>query len=166
MFGSRSTFGDDRSLTNFVLRGHKVIYCKSAVAETIVPDTYMKFLKQQLRWKKSWIREGLMAASFMWRKNFFAAASFYANLFLPILGPILVARIVYKALESNDFSIIGVFVLGVALLGLLFGVYLNITQRDKNYLYMPVFSLFYMFFLVWQIPLALIKINDTRWGTR
>ena len=90
LFGTRSTFGDDRSLTNFVLRDWKVVYCQKATAFTIVPDKYMKFIKQQLRWKKSWIREGVKAASFIWRKNIIASTSFYTNLLLPIFSPVIV----------------------------------------------------------------------------
>ena len=54
--GVQATFGDDRSLTNFLLRRYKVIYSADAVAVTIVPEHHLKFLKQQLRWKKSWLR--------------------------------------------------------------------------------------------------------------
>src|SRR5207237_5662645 len=62
--GVQATFGDDRSLTNFLLRRYKVIYSSDAVATTIVPEHHWKFLKQQLRWKKSWLRECLIAATF------------------------------------------------------------------------------------------------------
>ena len=48
--GVRATFGDDRSLTNFLLRHYKVIYSSTAVATTVVPETHAQFLRQQLRW--------------------------------------------------------------------------------------------------------------------
>src|SRR6202020_2815247 len=52
--GIESTFGDDRSLTNCVLRDWRVVYEKRAISHTIVPDTFRGFLKQQTRWKRSW----------------------------------------------------------------------------------------------------------------
>jgi hyaluronan synthase len=74
--GTPATFGDDRSLTNFMLRRYRVIYHSEAVCTTIVPETYMKFFRQQLRWKKSWIRESFLASLFIWRRHPFAAFFF------------------------------------------------------------------------------------------
>lgn len=165
-FGSRGTFGDDRSLTNFVLKTWKVHYCKSALATTIVPETYKKFFKQQLRWKKSWIREGIVAASFMWKKQPAASFAFYMNFIIPLFGPILVLRLFYKtAILANPLAF-GVFILGMVLMGALFSLYLKMVQREKLVFYLPLFSLLYMFVLVWQMPYALIRITDTKWGTR
>src|SRR6185503_6194363 len=76
--GAQCTYGDDRSLTNFLLRqGYRTIYAPEALSQTIVPDTWSKFLKQQLRWKKSWTRESLIAAMFMWKRHPLAAISFF-----------------------------------------------------------------------------------------
>ena len=164
--GTRSTFGDDRSLTNFVLRTWRVEYCRSARATTIVPEKYMKFMKQQIRWKKSWIREGITAAKFMWRKHPIAAVSFYTNLLLPIFGPLLVARILYMSFVAGKPETFLVFVAGTSLMGIAFAAFLNLYERKKYWYCMPLFSLLYALILVWQMPYALFRINDTRWGTR
>src|SRR6185369_7867438 len=63
--GAPATFGDDRSLTNFILRTHRVIYNENAVCATIVPETWKKYMTQQVRWKKSWLRETMIAGRFM-----------------------------------------------------------------------------------------------------
>jgi hyaluronan synthase len=86
--GAPATFGDDRSLTNFMLqRGHKVIYDARARCTTIVPEDYRTFYRQQLRWKRSWLRESLRACSFMWRFPPLASLSFYLGFLLPLIGP-------------------------------------------------------------------------------
>ena len=54
LLGQRATFGDDRAMTNFVLKGHRTSYQDTAICSTIVPNTYKVFLKQQMRWKRSW----------------------------------------------------------------------------------------------------------------
>lgn len=164
--GTKSTFGDDRSLTNFVLKNWNVEYCQNAKAETIVPDKYLKFLKQQLRWKKSWIREGSVAASFMWKKHPFASLSFYINLILPTLGPIVVGAVIYKSIIELNYIYFLAFIFGVTILGLLFGLFLYFMQKEKYFYYMPLFSIFYTVFMIWQMPYAIIRINDTKWGTR
>jgi hyaluronan synthase len=78
--GSKSTFGDDRGLTNFVLQGWKIVYCEKARATTIVPEKFPVYWRQQLRWKKSWIREGTFASTFMWKKTHpLASFAFYTT---------------------------------------------------------------------------------------
>ena len=67
--GRPATYGDDRSLTNFVLRNWKVNYDELARSRTIVPTHFRVFLRQQLRWKRSWTRESLIVGRFIWRKQ-------------------------------------------------------------------------------------------------
>jgi len=51
--GKVVTFGDDRALTNWIIRqGHKTVYVAEAKATTVVPESLKIFLKQQVRWKK------------------------------------------------------------------------------------------------------------------
>lgn len=163
--GTRSTFGDDRSLTNFVLRSWKVIYCRKAMASTIAPETYKVFFKQQLRWKKSWLREGTNAGSFMWKKNIIAALSFYINLLIPIAGPIIVLRVFfYDFLIKGDTPFF--FIAGILAMSFIFGVYYYFIFENKHWWRVLQFTLLYTFVLIWQMPYAVIKLKDTRWGTR
>lgn len=163
---SNGTFGDDRSLTNFVLRNWNVIYCEAAFARTIVPTTYSAFFRQQLRWKKSWIREGLVAAEFMWKAHPLASVSFYINLIIPALGPIIVGRLFYLTIVHADFIYLIVFTVGIILMSSAFGLYMRFVKEGMYCRFMPAFSLFYMFVLVWQMPYAILRITDNRWGTR
>ena len=92
--GVESTFGDDRSLTNCVLREWKVRYEEKAVSHTIVPETFQQFMKQQTRWKRSWTRESLIVATFIWKKNPIAAIATYISVVLPLVAPIAALRAV------------------------------------------------------------------------
>ena len=89
--GRPATFGDDRSMTNFILKTHRTGYQDSAICSTIVPSQMKVFLKQQMRWKRSWLRESLRAGSFIWRKEPFMALFFYIGLIVPIAAPVVVA---------------------------------------------------------------------------
>ena len=164
--GTRSTFGDDRSLTNFVLRDWKIVYCENAKAVTIVPEKYMQFLKQQLRWKKSWIREGFVSSSFMWKKHPVAALSFYINLILPTLAPFVVGWVLYMTISHYNPLFLATFLFGVITMGSLFGSFLYITQKEKYWFYMPLFSIFYTLIMIWQMPYAIVTLRKTHWGTR
>jgi len=64
--GQKCTYGDDRSLTNFVLRsGYYTVYQKNAVVYTTVPSNLKKLAKMLARWHKSFIRENYIFATFM-----------------------------------------------------------------------------------------------------
>jgi hyaluronan synthase len=87
--GSPCTFGDDRSLTNYVIRKYDAVYSQDALAYTVVPDTLAVYIRQQFRWKKSWIRETFIASAFMWRRHPIAALSYYLYIFLAVVSPIV-----------------------------------------------------------------------------
>ena len=94
--GTKSTYGDDRSLTNHVLKYRwKVLYAPDARAKTVVPETMKQFLRQQLRWKKSWIRESLAASRFMWKGHPINAALFYSSIILTFMAPHVILRVVF-----------------------------------------------------------------------
>ncbi len=55
----RCTFGDDRRMTYYCLREGRVVFASDSMAWTVVPDQLTHFLRQQLRWSKSSVREAL-----------------------------------------------------------------------------------------------------------
>ncbi len=164
--GIRCTYGDDRSLTNFLLkRGYKALYSPTAISYTYVPDTFKKFMKQQLRWKKSWVRESLKAGLFMWKRNPIMSISFYVGVILPLLAPVIVARaLVWYPLVTHKTPFYYLF--GLALMAVVYGLYYRIHIKDNRWLYGVLFATFYTLILIWQLPWAIINLRDARWGTR
>jgi hyaluronan synthase len=164
--GVNCTYGDDRSLTNLLLKaGYKTLYSPSAVCYTFVPETFEQFMKQQLRWKKSWFRESLLASTFMWKRNPLMSSSFYLGFLLPLLGPIVVIRaMVWYPITHHSFPLY--YITGLILMSLIFGIYYHIKSDDKYWKYGTFFSLFYTLVLMWQLPYAILTIRDSRWGTR
>lgn len=163
--GVPGTYGDDRSLTNFLLPRWRLLYAPDARSYTVVPETLGRFLRQQLRWKKSWVRESLRAAAFMWRKPPVMAASFYAGILLPLVAPLVVVRsMIYQPLVTGvpPYWYVG----GVLAMALLYGLYYRLHRRDSLWLHGTLFALLYAAVLVWQMPYAVLTLRDTRWGTR
>jgi hyaluronan synthase len=161
----KTTFGDDRSLTNLMLRRHRVIYHSEAVCTTIVPDTWRVFYRQQLRWKKSWIRESLIASTFMWRRHPIAAASFYFGLLFPLVAPIVVFQaLVLPWFTGEPFSM--VYVYGATLMAALYGLIYLARHRNGLWIHGLSFSFVYMTTLVWQTYYALATLRRNQWGTR
>ncbi|HTK60089.1 MAG TPA: glycosyltransferase [Candidatus Baltobacteraceae bacterium] len=164
--GVTCTYGDDRSLTNFLLdRGKTALFSPTAISYTFVPDTFRKFMKQQLRWKKSWVRESIKAGFFIWRRHPVMSISFYLGIILPLLAPI----IVFRALFWFPFAT-GIFPLfylsGLLLMAFLYGLYYYIYTKDRNWIFGSLFAVFYTIVLIWQLPWAILNLRDSRWGTR
>lgn len=163
--GHPATFGDDRSMTNFVLRSHRTVYQDSAICSTIVPSSRKVFLKQQMRWKRSWLRESLSAGSFIWKKEPFMALFFYIGVLVPLAAPIVVLyNLVYVPLVEGIFP--GVFLLGLFMMASLMSLAHLFFKRSKLWYFGFVFCLFYEFVLLWQMPVAWVTFWKSTWGTR
>lgn len=165
-FGQPATFGDDRSLTNSLLkRGLKVVYADDAITTTIVPDDHRTFLRQQMRWKRSWFRETLRGLGFMWRRPPLMSLSYYLGFILPLLGPAVVIRsLLYVPLTQHRSPII--YIMGVFLMSCLMSCTYLFLKRSRLWFYGILFCFYYMFILIWQLPWAVLTFSRTLWGTR
>ncbi len=165
--GTKGTFGDDRGLTNFVLQGWDIIYCEKARATTVVPEKFSVYWRQQLRWKKSWIREGVFAGMFMWKKRHpLASFAFYTNFSFPIVGPILAGSILTESIITQNPLLFLVFMSGFVLLGTVFSLFVRVYLGARHWAYMPLNSLLFITTFIWQMPYALVTLRKTHWGTR
>ncbi|MBR3636120.1 MAG: glycosyltransferase family 2 protein [Lachnospiraceae bacterium] len=163
--GQKATFGDDRSMTNFVLRHHRATYQDTAVCSTIVPNRHKMFLKQQMRWKRSWLRESLIAGRFIWKKEPFAAVSFYMGLVVPIAAPIVVLyNLVYVPFTHHIFP--KSFLLGLLLMSLLMSMAQLLLRKSSTWFYGLLFCIYYELVLLWQMPIAWFTFWKSTWGTR
>ncbi|MNO29874.1 Poly-beta-1,6-N-acetyl-D-glucosamine synthase [compost metagenome] len=163
--GQPATFGDDRSMTNFILQTHRTAYQDSAICSTIVPSDNGVFLKQQMRWKRSWLRESLRAAGFIWRKEPFMALFFYIGLIVPIAAPVVVLyNLVFVPLFYGIFP--GTFLMGLLLMALLMSLAHLLFRKSKLWVFGFVFCIFYEFVLLWQMPVAWVTFWKSTWGTR
>lgn len=160
-----ATFGDDRSLTNYMLRKYRVLYDSRAVVETAVPETWMRFFRQQLRWKKSWFRESLIAGTFMWYKHPIVAISFYLGVLLPLISPLIVlSNFVFGPIFSGTLPMY--YVMGFGLISLLYCSYYAVRRPNTKWPYGLLFCLVYMAVLAWQTYYAILTSHKNHWGTR
>ena len=163
--GQKATFGDDRSMTNFILRYNRTTYQDSAVCMTIVPRSYKVFLRQQMRWKRSWLRESLIASRFMWKKEPFMALSFYMGVLVPIAAPVIVLyNLIYVPIMHRVFPTN--FIIGMLMMSLLMSMAQLFIRRSTTWIYALWFCLYYEAVLLWQMPVAWVTFWKTTWGTR
>jgi hyaluronan synthase len=163
--GQPSTFGDDRSLTNFLLRRSRVLYAPDAQAYTNVPEHLRQFLRQQLRWKKSWLREIPRAARAVLHKNPVMVVMFYLSVVLPLLAPQVVLRAM--VVQPHFISELPYWYFGgVAAIALIYGMYYRMHKPARRWYHGIFFTMFYTIILVLQMPYAMATVRDSKWGTR
>lgn len=163
--GHKATFGDDRSMTNFILRHNRCGYQDTAVCSTIVPRKHKVFLKQQMRWKWSWLRESLRAGLFMWRKEPYAAINFYIGLIVPMLAPVVVVyNLMWVPLTQHIFPT--TFLVGLMLMSLMMTFAQLLLRKSSTWAFGFLFCLYYEVVLLWQMPIAWFTFWKSTWGTR
>ncbi len=163
--GRPATFGDDRSMTNFILQKYRTVYQDTAVCATIVPNRYKVFLSQQMRWKRSWLRESIIAGRFMWKKEPFGAVLFYIGLLIPVAAPIVVVyNMLYVPFAHRVFPT--TFLLGMLMMALMMSIVQLFLKKSSTWLFGMLFCIFYESVLLWQMPVAWLTFWKSTWGTR
>lgn len=159
---------EDRILTGQTLLEWKTVYVSSAVVYTDVPEKFRGFLKQQIRWKKGYIRSQFFVSSFFWAKPPVMALIFYlefmASLTLPL---ILTSILIYQPLVLGKY-IFALYFLGAQLLvGLVEGIDTKIRNPSNvNWKYKPLMPLLSNFVISWALFPALKTLRKNEWGTR
>src|SRR3989344_5854520 len=139
--GKPIIFGDDRALTNWIIREcYKTVYIAEAQAYTVVPNTLKKFLKQQVRWKKGWLINSVRIAPEIIKKDKFVAFTYLLPL---IIVTLLTPIIAFKALFINPVFL-GIsptyYILGIFLVSSILVVHYKVYSDDKYAKYMVLYS--------------------------
>lgn len=164
-------YGDDRRLTNYALQQGKVVVQDSSVAFTVVPERITHFVRQQLRWNKSFFRETLwVLRNFNFRQwvwwlslaEIVTWATFSTGIVMATLvTPLLTGRLAllyylsYMAVISYARSV----------------RYLGATENSWSYqlyvfLLSPVYAFMHVALLIPLRIVALCTLRQRGWGTR
>lgn len=165
--GRKCRAGDDRSLTNLILKsGYKTVYNQNAIAYTIVPSTLRGFMKQQLRWRRSSTRENLITLSFIWKRSPLTSIFITLNMLLPFLTLVVLIRAILMQGFLHHVSLIN-YVAAVSVFSLIFGCYYQVYYiQSRRWLSAALLSPYLSLMMLWQMPYAILTIRDNRWGTR
>lgn len=167
--GQKVTWGDDRALTSYVLKeGYKTIYTDEARAVTIVPTTFRQLIKQQIRWKKSWIINALFTGKFIWKVDPFVAFAYYYPLILiSLLTPIMAFRAVfYTPFFVNPMSL-GFYLFGGLVITSILVIFCKFVSHEfKHWPYLFLWSIFTIFILSFLLFYSMATIQNRSWGTR
>jgi len=163
--GVPCTFGDDRALTNMVLRNGWVSrYHSGSAAWTEVPEKYRKFFRQQLRWKKSWLREGPILMCHIWRTRPLAFPAVCIQTLAGLLSPfILIYNLCWHTFATGVPPTL--YAIALYLVACTYGLLYRFLRNDGLWKWAIIGTFFFIAFspqLIW----AAVRIRDTSWGTR
>lgn len=168
--GNECSYGDDRHLTNLVLeQGYKVVFEPQAIGWTDTPKNMKGYLKQQLRWNRSFYREMFVTAKMIVNKPrqypTYMIYDLIMQASLPLLLLASIGFMMYRAVYESPLYI-------SAFLGTLIGVsllrstYAIARTGDKNFLLFPLYSFIHLFLLIPLRLYAIMTLSAKGWGTR
>jgi hyaluronan synthase len=162
--------GEDRALTTLILRtGMYVKYQSNAVVYTTVPAKYGQMNKMYLRWTRSYVRESVFQAKFIfshYRKK---------NRILPILDFIFLnflhpfhlfslGIIVYSFLVNPIFMVRHIAFLVIS--SFVLSLYYLRTNKSMAFLYGIPYGLITAFLLWWIVPFSVLTMKNQEWLTK
>ena len=163
--GAPATFGDDRSLTLRVLENYHVIFHAGALCRTKVPKRWAVFFRQQLRWKKSWMRELPRACRLMLGEHPIAAVSYLASAAVTLLSPLMLFwSLIYLPVFQGTNPIF--YILGFLMSYLCLSMVCFHQTGTRYWYFGPFFGAVYISVLVWQNYYAIFTLKRNGWGTR
>ena len=162
--GKKCTFGDDRHLTTLILKlGYDVKYVKKAIGYTEAPTTWKKFIKQQTRWKKSWLRETYLVSKFMFKRGGFLPFEILVTTFMTLFS--VFARIgLIITIIAQPLYIFQVLLM-ILIMGIIHSLYV-LFYKKEYFFYSLIYGFIHVFFIYWLVFYALFTFNNTKWGTR
>ncbi|HMH16684.1 MAG TPA: glycosyltransferase [Burkholderiales bacterium] len=167
--GAPCTYGEDRALTNDILaRGYDTVYQRSAVVQTIVPETYSKLCRMFLRWDRSYIREEFRFAKIVWRRPFFSRLlALYESTITNLRYPVAYASIALWAVNAlTDPSTLVRMLLAIMVVSLLYVLYYLRSERSWDFVFGILYAYFSFFALTWIFPYAVLTLRARGWLTR
>jgi hyaluronan synthase len=167
--GVECSYGEDRALTNFILKhGHDSVYQNTAVVRTVAPETYSKLCRMYLRWDRSYIREEIRFARIVMSRPpipclIAAIDKIITNLRYPIGYATLMLLVVYS---FDDPTTILRVMCAIGIMSALNMLYYLRSERSWDFLFGILYGYFSFFTLFWIFPFAALTLRSRSWMTR
>jgi hyaluronan synthase len=167
--GAPATIGEDRAMTNNVMRlGYDSVYQNAATVLTVVPTRYRQLCKMFLRWNRSFIREEARLVLVLPHRPLLPRlmAIFdctVTNLRYPVMG--LAMGLLALAIAYHPLTLARLLV-SMGLISGLYSLYYLRSERSMNFIYGIVFEYFSFFLMFWIFPWAFLTVRVRGWLTR
>jgi hyaluronan synthase len=143
----------------------RLVYSPAIRVTAGVPDTFPDLIRQQIRWRKSFIRSLTATGGIYWRRPFYAALIYYLTLALKLTRPFVALKVlILLPLIHGDLVTTTLYLVSLFYTGMLYGI--DVRLRNPGYpywLYRPVMTFLSTFVLSWLIFYAAITIKKESW---
>lgn len=169
--GRHSTIGEDRAMTNFILKdGYSVKFQSDAIVYTNVPTRYKQLCKMLLRWARSNVRETIFMATYVFRRfRSFSRLGARIN-FMTCLLDTALPRLV---LAAGGLCLFGrpdlwavKLLIGALIATAVQGSFYLIRRKSWDALWAFPYSIFSALALSWIAPYAIVTAGNGSWMTR
>jgi len=129
------------------------------------PETFPSLIRQQIRWRKSFIRSIFATGGVYWRRPFFAALLYYLQVALKIIRPYVVFQsLILLPLLSNDYYSGIFYIVSVIFSGMIYGIDFRLRNPGSPlWLYRPLITILSTLVFSWLLVYAAITIKKTAW---
>jgi len=142
----------------------KLIYSPSVRVEIGVPQTLKSLIKQQIRWRKSFIRSIFSTGSIYWQRPLAIAVVYYLTVALRLFRPyIIIKSLIILPLTGDIVSTI-FYIGGTMFTGLMYGI--DVRLRKPGYprwFYRPLMNIISTFIFTWLLIYAALTIKNKTW---
>jgi cellulose synthase/poly-beta-1,6-N-acetylglucosamine synthase-like glycosyltransferase len=140
-------------------------YVKSARVRTVVPWTLRRLVKQQIRWKKSFIRNLFFVGSFQWRRGPVPAVLFYGRAVFIVAAPLMAFRHLVWLPMHGAYALTLLYLLGIVFKGCIWAfAYRSENPGCARWIYRPLMSLMTVLLFSMLLPYSLLTIRRGAWS--
>ena len=169
--GQPATIGEDRAMTNIVLRnGYDVKFQSNAIVYTMVPTEYKQLCKMFLRWARSNVRETCVMIRYIFKKFRTGSASgarvnFVVSFINPVLSRVLCFAVAGWLL-TQPYVYLSQLLFGGAVASTAPVVFYVLRRRSTEAVWAYVYGWFWLAGLWWINIWAVLTMRNGKWLTR
>jgi hyaluronan synthase len=141
-----------------------VEYSNSIKVNVGVPKTFESLAKQQIRWKKSFIRSLFATGGIYWKRPSFIALLYYIQTAMKLIRPYILFYTIAILPIKGDFTSVLFWIAGVMFTGMIYAVEYRLRNPDDGlWLYRPPFTFITTFVYTWFLIYSAITIRNRTW---
>jgi hyaluronan synthase len=160
----RSSSDPDLSISKPSKPCWNVKYSYSIRVNVGVPTTISALVKQQIRWKKSFIRSLFSTGSIYWKRPFLSALLYYIQTSMRFVRPYIVFYSIVMLPLKGDVTSLVFWISGIMFTGMIYAVDFRLRNPgDRLWLYRPLFTFLTTFVYTWLLIYSAITIRNKSW---
>jgi cellulose synthase/poly-beta-1,6-N-acetylglucosamine synthase-like glycosyltransferase len=149
----------------YPVRRWRVEYVASARVRTIVPDSVRRLFRQQVRWKKSFIRNLFFTGRHYWRRGPGPSLLFYSHVLFVLAMPVMALRHLVWFPLHGAWTLSGLYVCGIGVKGSAWALaYRARNPGCRRWVYRPLMSLMATAFFSLLLLYSAITLRRSVWA--